>query len=545
MAVRIQLRRDTAANWIANNPVLRAGEFGVETDTLKIKVGNGTSTWNQISNYLNVTPSNLTTELSNYILTSTKGEASGVASLDSSSNLVIPGASIIVEGSTSNDFETTLTVTDPTEDRTITFPNASGTVAFESAIPTDTDDLTEGENNLYYTNERVVDVIDETILVDFGLIKTYNSTSSTLTLEVDTEDIATRSYVDEVSQGLHIHASVVAATTINITDLEDSGSSFDGITVTSGDRVLVKDQTNKEENGIYVYDEDLETLVRAEDYDTAEEIQAGDFVFVQLGTTYASTGWVQINPVDILDTDPIEWQQFSGAGTFSAGTGLTLTGTTFSIDSTVTTNDGVQTLTNKTLSGTSTVWNAVAIESIYGGTGQDSYTTGDILYASTSNTLAKLAIGSEGHLLTSFSGAPSWQPAPVSLPSQEGQAGKYLTTDGTTASWGTLIIPIETGTALLDTDSTKTIDSTPFSEFTSLEYMVSLKQGSKVRTSKIIMQTDGTSVDMTEFAITETGGAMSGVVISANTSGSNAILQGIVTNADTSNVNVKFSKIKL
>ena len=63
MAIRIQLRRDTAANWTSANPTLRAGEVGIETDTLKFKIGNGTQTWTQITTYANVTPSSLTSSL--------------------------------------------------------------------------------------------------------------------------------------------------------------------------------------------------------------------------------------------------------------------------------------------------------------------------------------------------------------------------------------------------------------------------------------------------------------------------------------------------
>ena len=75
--------------------------------------------------------------------------------------------------------------------------------------------------------------------------------------------------------------------------------------------------------------------------------------------------------------------------------------------------------------------------------------------------------------------------------------------------------------------------------------MVSLKQGSKVRTSKVVVQTDGTSVDMTEFAITETGGTIAGVVVSATTASTNGVLQLTVTDAATTNVTVKFSKVSL
>ncbi len=176
-------------------------------------------------------------------------------------------------------------------------------------------------------------------------------------------------------------------------------------------------------------------------------------------------------------------------------------------------------------------WNGTAIGATYGGTGLTSYATGDIVYASASNTLSKLSAGTDGYLLTLASGVPTWAAAPISLPTQTNNAGKYLTTDGTTASWATLVVPIETGTATLTANTATTISTTALSAFTSIEYMVSLKQGSKVRTSKVVVQTDGTSVDMTEFAITETGGTMSGVVISATTSGSDAVLQATVTDA--------------
>ena len=161
---------------------------------------------------------------------------------------------------------------------------------------------------------------------------------------------ATKQYVDAVAEGLHVHASVEAATTANISDLEDPPASIDGVTLTDGMRILIKNQSTTSQNGIYVYDADTTALVRASDYDTAGEIQAGDFVFVSGGSTYNSSGWVQENNVTTLGTDPIVWTQFSGAGTYTAGNGLTLTGTVFSIDTAVTADlSTAQTLTNKTL----------------------------------------------------------------------------------------------------------------------------------------------------------------------------------------------------
>lgn len=149
-------------------------------------------------------------------------------------------------------------------------------------------------------------------------------------------DAATKAYVDSVAEGLHVHASVRVATTGNIVNLQTSGTdvtAIDGVTLADGDRVLVKNQTNPDENGIYVFNNPgvSNDFTRALDYNTAAEIDAGDFVFVDGGNTYANTGWVQTNSVTTLETDAIVWVQFSGAGTFTAGDGLTIDGTEFNV----------------------------------------------------------------------------------------------------------------------------------------------------------------------------------------------------------------------
>jgi len=174
----------------------------------------------------------------------------------------------------------------------------------------------------------------------------------TVTLNADPTqalEAATKQYVDAVAEGLHVHASVQAATTASV-DLFDAPADIDGVSLTDGMRILVKDQDDAAENGIYVYSASADAFVRADDYDTATEIQAGDFVFVKAGDTYATTGWVQINAVNTLGTDPIVWEQFSGAGTYLAGNGLDLNGNTFEIDTNVTADvSSSQTLSNKTL----------------------------------------------------------------------------------------------------------------------------------------------------------------------------------------------------
>lgn len=160
---------------------------------------------------------------------------------------------------------------------------------------------------------------------------------------------ATKQYVDSIAQGLHVHASVSAATTANVT-LTDAPGTIDGVTLVNQMRVLVKNQSNASQNGIYVYDSATNDLLRASDFDSAAEIQGGDFVFVTGGTLYDNTGWVQTEKVTTLGTDPITFVQFSGAGTYTAGNGLTLTGSSFSINTAITADvNSVQTLTNKTL----------------------------------------------------------------------------------------------------------------------------------------------------------------------------------------------------
>lgn len=186
---------------------------------------------------------------------------------------------------------------------------------------------------------------------------------------------------------------------------------------------------------------------------------------------------------------------------------------------------------------TAGTWSASTIALNKGGTGATTQ-------AGAANAVLPSQTSANGQYLKSDGTNVSWATVDA-LPSQTGNSGKYLTTNGTAASWATLVVPIVTGTATITGNTATTVDTTALADFTSIEYMVSLKQGSKIRTSKVIVQDDGTSVDMTEFAITETGGTMSGVVVAAAVSSTNAVLQVTVTDASSTNVTVKFSKVAL
>lgn len=156
------------------------------------------------------------------------------------------------------------------------------------------------------------------------------------------QDAATKAYVDSVAAGLDVKPSVICATTANIT--LSGEQTLDGI-LTSASRVLVKNQSTASQNGIYV--SGAGAWSRALDMDAWAEVP-GSFVFVEQGTLYADTAWVSTaNAGGTIGSTSIPWSQFAGAGTYTNGTGLSLTGTQFAIDSTVATLSGSQTFTNK------------------------------------------------------------------------------------------------------------------------------------------------------------------------------------------------------
>jgi hypothetical protein len=166
--------------------------------------------------------------------------------------------------------------------------------------------------------------------------------------------LATKQYVDAVAEGLHVHAACAAATTGTLASITGGTVTYnngtagvgatltlsvaltvlDGYTLLNGDRVLVKNEAAQANNGIYTWATGGTVLTRATDFDTAAEMASGDFTFISNGTLYGSTGWVQTDPVTVVGTSPVIWIQFSGSGAYTAGTGLTLTGTQFSITNT-------------------------------------------------------------------------------------------------------------------------------------------------------------------------------------------------------------------
>jgi len=188
---------------------------------------------------------------------------------------------------------------------------------------------------------------------------------------VDPTDAANKAYVDSAVEGLQTRRSVHAASTGNLAGTFTAGSgspwagatlvvasgspTFDGETLVIGNRVLLKDQTAAEENGIWYLSAGTGspingyTLTRCDCTDESDEV-SGAYTFVESGNTYANTGWVlAVDDPDTfdIDSDPITAIQFSGAGSFTAGDGLGQLGTEIFLEigdltsATITLADGI------------------------------------------------------------------------------------------------------------------------------------------------------------------------------------------------------------
>ena len=178
----MQQRRGTAAQWVSSNsgngPILNAGEIGWESDTNKFKIGDGVNYWDDLEYFFDVADTG--GNIDDYVPLTQKGLASGVAALDADKNVVVPGTSIIVEGATDNTNETTLTVVDPTADRTITFPDATGTVAILDATQTFTNkSISLGSNTVTSTLAQLNTAVSDADVA--SLAGTETLTNKTLT----------------------------------------------------------------------------------------------------------------------------------------------------------------------------------------------------------------------------------------------------------------------------------------------------------------------------------------------------------------------------
>lgn len=149
-----------------------------------------------------------------------------------------------------------------------------------------------------------------------------------------TTDAATKGYVDGLFTGLDWKNSVRAATTANgtLATAFANGQVIDGVTLATGDRILLKNQTTGSENGIYTVNASG-APTRATDADASAEVSTGLTVAVSEGTANVDTIWfLTTNDPITLGTTALTFAQLPSAGTVIGGAGLTLTGNTLDVN---------------------------------------------------------------------------------------------------------------------------------------------------------------------------------------------------------------------
>jgi hypothetical protein len=294
---------------------------------------------------------------------------------------------------------------------------------------------TDGNNNVTWASVTGNDVTQGLGFVPVN--KTGDTMTGNLILNADpTVDLgaATKQYVDNVASGLNIHTACIVTTTSNLTSVYNNGTQgvgatlmgigdfpdIDGITLAANDRILVKNQTDKKQNGIYVLTQISPNwvLTRTSDFDNSptNEVMAGDATYVQSGTVNSGTQWVMTTAGTIqIGTSLIEFTQFGGPGTIKAGQGIDLSNNTVS-------NTGVLQLT-----GSSNI-------NVSDSTGNITVSFTGLLAVENGGTNASTPDGALTNL----------------LPNQTGQDGKVLTTVGGITSWVDVLksLPIATSSIL-------------------------------------------------------------------------------------------------
>jgi hypothetical protein len=353
----------------------------------------------------------------------------------------------------------------------------------------------------------------------------------------DATDAATKAYVDSAAQGIDWKASVRAATTANVTlasDLEN-GDVLDGVTLATGDRVLVKDQSTGSENGIYVVKESG-APDRSTDADSNAEVTANFAVFVEQGTVNADSGFTLTNTGAVtVCTTALVFTQFTGLGQIVAGTGLDKTGNTLDIDSTVVTLTGTQTLTNKTLTsptlttpdlGTPSAGTLTNATGLPVATGISGLGTGVATFLATpsSANLASALTDESGSSTVAFTNSPTFvtptlgAASATSIAFADALVGSALATAGTSAT---------------------TIDTWSATTYSAAKYIVQMKLGNDIEVIEMLVAVNGTNdVYVTEYADVISNAEL-GTTNAVYSSG-NVLLQVTAASADTA---VKVHKI--
>ena len=439
MATRIQVRRGTTSQWNTANPTLEEGEIGYNTTLGQMKIGDGTSVWADLDYIVN--SASLDTSLGSYIPDSEKSAVNGVAELDGSKNILAP-AGIVFEG-TANDHETTLAVTDPTADRTITLPNVSGTVittgnlsditnigVFTSTIVMEGSTANDFELTLSAgdpTADRTITFPDAT-----GTVALTTDIAAGTVTETGTQTLTNKS----ISLGSNTVTSTLAQLNTAISDADVA--SLAG-TETLTNKTLTTPTINGGEitntggtpriHGIFLPETHFITFEGTTNNEFETVLTAGDPTADRTITLPDATGTVAL----AADVAALSGATFTGAvsGTDLTLSGnLTVNGTTTNINSTnLVVEDknivlaDVATPTDTTADGGGITLKGATDKTFNWVDATDSWTSSEHINLASGKTLK-------------YNGTDL-------VAAQSGNSGKYLTTDGTSTSWAVVAAGVD------------------------------------------------------------------------------------------------------
>jgi hypothetical protein len=494
MATRMQQRRGTASQWTSANPILNAGEMGWESDTNKFKIGDGTNHWADLDYFIDVnstvnpafgssitfegaTANNFETTLAitdpTADRTITFPDATGTVVLaDGSGNVTVSGdltvsgttttinsttinatTGIVFEGLTADAHETTLTVTDPTADRTITFPDATGTVQLRvtdvsdteigylngvtSAIQTQLDDKSTASKTETFTNKSI-SLGSNTVTSTLAQLNTAISDADVASL-TGTETLTNKTLTSPVVSGL---------------TLSDSGIVFEGSSADAHETTLTV--TNPTEDRTLTLPNSTGTIATQEYVDSAvtgaevdQSTLAGTGINWNAGTSKfdVDTLTIQARVADVSDTEigylngvtsaiqtqmdakaPLADPAFTGTATavnLTISGNLTVDGTTTNINSTNLVVEDKNIVLGDTATPTDTTADGGGI-TLKGATDK-TFNWVDATDAWTSSEHINLASGKT----LKYNGTDL-------IAAQSTNSGKFLTTDGTSTSWATV-----------------------------------------------------------------------------------------------------------
>jgi len=186
MAVKLQVRRGTATNWTSTNPTLSAGEFGLETNTGKLKIGTGSTAWNSLP-YVGLTPTEISTAISNAI--------AGVIDLSPSTLDTLNELAAAIN----DDPQFFTTITTAVSDAQSAAEDYADSAISTAINALDTDDIEEGATNKYYTESRAKTDAAELLTgaTKTNITITGNGSGLTITAENGVADSTT----DDLDEG--------------------------------------------------------------------------------------------------------------------------------------------------------------------------------------------------------------------------------------------------------------------------------------------------------------------------------------------------------